>query len=367
MEVDNKIKDDLINNKKLYLSVNNDVKKLINKISDFIIEYAKINKINDVLAIFNTAFFSNISEQGQIGIQNFKKLEDFYYLVNTCNVREGMTMCMNYFKSREYLTCGLMMKLLINHKLNKPKLSMINYDHVNKRIKEIENILGFDIEELNNNDNYGKKYYLDNSGLPSLCKLWIPVQFIYLNYTLVNSQVKWKTNLQRKIKPFISNDDEDDNLHKRSITKHLTKSKIICDNFPQKLINPPLSNKEKKFFKITNSNDVLPWSTGFCNSRRNLKSLTYTVRNKYNITNIGNISGHTLLILDLCLFFINDKKIINNMILACIMWMVPYDHSINEIFTAAKIMGLFDNYDYKKSMELNLGTLGGTCSSNHHA
>jgi hypothetical protein len=359
MEIDNKIKDNLINNKKLYVSVNNTVKDLINKISDFIIEYAKINNISDVLAIFNTAFFSNVNEQGQIGIQNFKKLEDFYYLINNCNVREGMTMCMNYFKSREYLTCGLMMKLLIDRKLNKSKLPMINYDHVDKRIKEIENILGFDIEELNNNDQNGKKYYLDNTGLPSLCKLWIPVQFIYLNYALVNSQVTWKTNLQKKLKPFISHEDADEMphyRHKKSSTK-VSKNKIICDNFPQKLINPPLSNKEKKFFKITNEDDMLPWSSGFCNSRRNLKSITTNIRNKYNITSIGNISGHTLLILDLCLFFINDKEVINKMILACIMWMVPYDHSINEIFTAAKIMGLFDEYDYKKPIGPQVGSL----------
>ena len=101
METDNKIKDELIDNKKLYLSVNNTVKELINNISDFIIESDDSNSISNILKIFNTAFFSNINEQGQIGIQHFKKLDEFFLIVNTSNIREAMNICMNYFKSRK--------------------------------------------------------------------------------------------------------------------------------------------------------------------------------------------------------------------------------------------------------------------------
>jgi len=58
------------------------------------------------------------------------------------------------------------------------------------------------------------------------------------------------------------------------------------------------------------------------------ESLTLKIRRNYDVFSVGYISGHTILFLQMAKYFagINLKIIM----LACILYMVPYNHSINE-------------------------------------
>lgn len=215
------------------------------------------------------------------------------------------------------------------------------------RIVEIEKLLGFGIEEtdvcLRSPLNVGQvctQAYNDfHKGFPSVCSLWNPIVFIYGSHILTNPHVKWDGHLADLVKP----------KTQRSF------SKPGC-GVAEKYVLPKLSARERAFTSVSN------WLPGMCWFDTNDASLAEIVRRKYNKLSVANTSGHTLLHMEYARMFYTgveeDRAHFERVMLAaCIMWMVPYDHSIHEILTAARIMDVFPEYDYRMSSKDSLAIL----------
>ena len=101
----------------------------------------------------NLCYFSdNKAESGQIGIPSEKDAEELLRAVmNEGNIRELMTMCMNFYKDGNKVgICKHIFQLMLDVKLDSGKNTRFtNLTNILKRILEIERILGFDITKTN--------------------------------------------------------------------------------------------------------------------------------------------------------------------------------------------------------------------------
>ena len=97
----------------------------------------------------------------------------------------------------------------------------------------------------------------------------------------------------------------------------------------------------------------LNWKAGRNFFEQNPLSKAHQLREKYHKISVAQISGHTLLglnLLDILDITDNEKKAF---IIAAMIWLVPFHHSMHEILMAARIHNTLDgeplfNYDYKK-------------------
>jgi hypothetical protein len=272
-------------------------------------------------------FSNNKSEQGQIGIPSEEDAESLIDLVMIeGNVRELMTMCMNVYKDPNRVgICKSLFRLMLDVKLDPTKnTSYTNRTHVLSRIDDVERILGFDITEAGIS-------YDDTSSFPSLCTLWNPIVFIHGSHVLTNPHVSWTGNLTNMVKP-----------------KTLRSEPVAGCKVDE--IIPVISSRESAFLGERDPYEW--WKPGKCWFDDNPDSLAAKVRQRNGKLSVANTSGHTMLHIEFAnMFYTGQPENWNNfnrmMIIACIMWMVPYDHAIHEIMTAAKIMHVCPEYDYK--------------------
>jgi hypothetical protein len=76
------------------------------------------------------------------------------------------------------------------------------------------------------------------------------------------------------------------------------------------------------------------------------KSFEQMVREKYEKVFTSSVSGHTIIMLETAKYFKDaDLKLL---LLGCLVWSVPYDHSIHEVLMSGKAAGVFKEYDYTK-------------------
>ena len=68
---------------------------------------------------------------------------------------------------------------------------------------------------------------------------------------------------------------------------------------------------------------------------------------RYNKFSVSNLSGHTMLFIIVAKYFKDIN--LNMIVLASMLFMVPYNHSIHEIFQAAKMLGVNTGYSIKKT------------------
>ena len=89
-----------------------------------------------------------------------------------------------------------------------------------------------------------------------------------------------------------------------------------------------------------------PWTPPICYMRPiEPSSFTVNLQKRYKKYFVSNLSGHVMIFIIMSQLF--NSIDIRKIILASIIYMVPYNHSIHEIFQASKMMGMNYSYDIK--------------------
>ena len=91
-----------------------------------------------------------------------------------------------------------------------------------------------------------------------------------------------------------------------------------------------------------------PWTPPICYMKPlEPTSFSVNLQERYKKYFVSNLSGHVMLFLIMSKYFKDIN--LNYIILANILYMVPYNHSIHEIFQAAKMMGINTEYSIEKT------------------
>jgi hypothetical protein len=246
---------------------------------------------------------------------------------------------------------------------------MLDINHIEKTIVLIESILGFNILEVNQcYNNLNGEQVIQRSGCkplymmmqeefldPATRKYSSPITICWLWHALIYGvpyQDVQKLPAQNYIKQMSV-----------SYEKQTLKSNCINEVFQYFPIFPPLSTREVKYItskgvnaKIDGLYERPPWTPPICYMKP-IEPLSFSLnlQKKYNKYFVSNLSGHTMIYILLARFFNNIN--LNVIILASIVFMTPYNHSIHEIFKAAQIVGANDNYNMKLSDLENLNNL----------
>lgn len=326
----------LISNVTLMRLVVVEMRKLLQNACDFMVE-----KKVPVRLVF---FHDSPSQSGQIGIPktDYDAMIVFKSVLLDGNIREMMSMCMNFYRDQNKIgICGHMMDGLSAFKTKRKISKTWNKEAARKRITDIENILGYGIEECKPSRTGCSKIYSDTgAAYPSLCSLWNPVHFIYASYAVTNPFATWTGEVARSIKPKVIR----------------AKARRGCA-MPAIFVNPPLSARETAF---GGSQAWKAWRPGMCWYDPIPSSLADKVRRAHRKLSVANTSGHTLLHVGFARLFYTGtarkaERYDRLMMIACFMWMVPFDHSIHEVMTAGKIMNLIPDYNYKEGPKISLG------------
>ena len=337
-------------------------------------------QLNKIIAIF---FKDYVNEQGQLGtpliyikgrpspyvpVQTLDELRTGF--ISKLNIREKMSMLKN-FQSKEN-DC-IMFSILIelsksisdgNDDFEK-KYPMLDTDNIAKSIKLVENILGFDIKETDNcyRDVQGSKpvkcisgkteqlyklvqsEYLSNP-TPSpitLCWLWHPLVYGIPYQDVI--KLPSDNYVNRMASSFVKNTSD-------------MAANCMIDTYSKYPIFPELSQREQIFIKgkgkeLVKNNDGLytnpPWTPPYCYMKKKEPNSFYVnMLKRYNKYVVSNLSGHVMMFMIMAKLFNGiDLKLL---VLANIIYMVPYNHSIHEIFQAAEMMGVFDKGSFKYSI-----------------
>lgn len=351
----------LYNNKPLYKKIMISIHKLARKIILFVLDYYEKYTTtmddSDILRILENTFFSNNKkEAGQIGywkpetVTNISEYREWLLeFIKDFNLREMMTFIMNFYKDRNNVgTAAVVYNSLLQYK-TKGEIYQLQKEYATKRIKIIENLLGFDMEETLECVHFTEWCDINDRALykyrdfPTIMSLSFPTLFLYGEYIITNPSSSWKGDISRILKT----------SKLRKEPKSVTGG--CGDRLDSLLI--PLSERENTFLSGDIVDNYLPWIPGACWYDK-IDSFANDVYNHYGKYTIANVSGHTFLHMDVVRFFLSSKEDIMLNILACLIWMVPKDHSINEILTATRIMDIFD-YEYKQTSEYNVNKLLG--------
>jgi hypothetical protein len=171
----------------------------------------------------------------------------------------------------------------------------------------------------------------------NICGLWIPMTYavpyqLLLKESTPNKLLKLVGPLQKKTDPC-----------------------TIFDSYP---FIEHLSPNETKYLESKISEPGAPLTSLFkpmicATMPAEPKSFYFKVRGKYkNDALISYSSGHTILITMITKYFKNINQLY--VVIALIIWLVPYNHSIHEILSAAKKLDVFPEFDYKQSTETNV-------------
>ena len=393
MDSDNKLKEvdteTIMYNYAIVLTLYNQYKdeinlgldKLINRIINLILAYhptltknsERLNIINDIL------FKDSLIGQGQIlpriSINNkLKDMETIEELKNifipSLNFREKMSMVRN-FASKD--NC-LMYSILVeydesknnpqNNNLFEKKYPMLNLKYVNESVTMIENIIGFDIGETNKcyDDINGSKVvncintrkepnrrfyemmqknYTENPTKSpiTLCWLWHPLVYgvPYQNVVKMPSD-----NAVKKMMPEYEKKNQIDF------------DKCMTDTFSKYPVFPPLTKREITYMRKKGARPNVdglykrpPWTPPYCYYKEPLPTFTTNMLSRYKKFSVSNLSGHTMLFIIIAKYFKDIN--LNMIVLASMLFMVPYNHSMHEIFQAAKMLGVNTGYSIKKT------------------
>lgn len=370
--------------------IKEEIIKLINdQISLVEAKYTVIGwKENEIFTEIKKIFFFDImNEAGQLGeplikTQSSRDLEPVKNLLElkqnfipNLNIRELMSIIKNF--QRPSSSC-FMFSIVIEYQAFKnrnnltsfqQKYPMLDINHIEKTIVLIESILGFDILEVNKcYNNLNGEQVIERSGCkplymmmqdefmnPSTKKYSSPITICWLWHALIYGvpyQDVQKLPSQNYIKQMI-----------KSYEKQPVNTDCMNNVFQYFPIFPPLSNREKKYIKSSGVNPKVdglyerpPWTPPICYMKP-IEPLSFSLnlQKRYNKYFVSNLSGHTMIFILLARFFNNIN--LNVIILASIVFMTPYNHSIHEIFKAAQIVGANENYNIKLSDLENLNNL----------
>ena len=362
----------------------------------------KTTKLSGSTGVTTTRETSVISEGKKI-LTPITTIDQINNVIKTSNIRELMTMIKNFASADN--DCNMYSLLVEYDKTIKPqrndgkidefkiKYPMLNTTTMEKSITLIEDIIGFNIEftgekykpdDINGsnpqidditgvtpiNDNAIPYYkvmqdYHKKNNIKSpitLCWLWHPLVYGVPYQDIV------KLPVQNMIRSMVDSYEPTD---KQGIDSDFN---CMNDIFRKYEIFPPLSDREKRFIKtITNRKQqtsdgiVIPaYNPPICYMKAKHKdtpNFTLNMLKRFNKYSVSNFSGHVMLFITVASYFniqvderyiSIDKRMI---VIACIIYMVPYNHSIHEIFQAAKMMGVFPEYNIRKTDLENLNTL----------
>lgn len=347
------------------------------------------DKLNKVITIF---FKDVVNEQGQIGIplinisgsyQRIQTLAELKNVISNYNFREKMSIIRNFVSKTN--DC-IMYSILIEYNENKQsgniekfkvKYPMLNIDFLDESTLLIENILGFDILETSNcyNDIQGSGNPI-TSGCIENKRLYQEIQADYLaNKTQSPITLCW---LWHPLVYGVPYQDvvklPADNYIKKMSTSFTGNNKDLITNcmsetYSRYPLFPPLSQREKNYITSKGASFLVdglyqrpPWTPPICYMKPiEPYSFSVNLQKRYNKYFVSNLSGHVMIFLIMAKYFKNplDNTPINlNLIvLASFLFMVPYNHSIHEIFQAAKMMGVNTDYSIHKTDLENVNNL----------
>ena len=397
-----KIAKALFDNTKNRRPIREEIKKIIQLQIDLIIARYQLSNPVEQLAELKKVFFKNVlTGQGQLGSPQIKIDGKYKYIqtvqefrepfINSLNFRELMSMmrnfasvendCIMYSILVEYSEAKNSQDPITNTSAFKNKYPMLDINVVDEAVIMIEKIIGFDISETSNcYDN------LNGSKVSTCTRNTKPY------YQLVQD-----AHIQQKTKP-------DENLPKSPITlcwlwhplvygvPYQDVVKLPYDNFVKRLNNsyepvtevnkknasdcmiatyrdypifPNLSQREQNYLGQTVKlqknidGDIInpPWNPPYCYMKRSEPtSFMLNLLDRHGKYSVSNLSGHVMIFIMMSKYFKStetdgsDTPInIDMIILASILFMVPYNHSIHEIFQSAKMMGVNTNYSVKKN------------------
>ena len=358
--------------------IDNEITNLIYSQIDLVLAYynnpvAAMEKLN----LIKTVFFKDaINEQGQIGIplikvrgvykqvQTVQELKDLF--IPNLNFREKMTMLKNFVsKTNDCIMYSIIIEY--NTALNNSqesafitKYPMLNTDGLKKTIIQIENILGFEIEETTicYNDIEGitqmpctrntKPYYkliqdtyMDNPTKSpiTICWLWHPLVYGIPYQDVIKLQ---SNNLVKQIATSYT-----------KVTDPIQVKQCMERIYSQYPLFPKLSGREKLYMKKNNifANidglyDLPPYNPPVCFQQPIQPNSFYVnLQKKYKKYNVSNLSGHVMIYITMAKLFNNIN--LDLIILANIVYMVPYNHSIHEVLQASKLLGINTEYSIR--------------------
>jgi len=298
------------------------------------------------------------------------------YFIPSLNIRELMSITKNFHSSQS--SC-FMFSILIEYVEYKnknnvsfftKKYPMLDIKNIESSVRLIEKILGFDIEEVNKcynnlngekiiNTTKCKPLYLmmQNEFLDPKTKQYTsPITICWLWHALVYG-VPYQDVLKLPSSNYI----------KQLSTSYKVESSNTMECMGNVLnyfkIFPPLSIREKKYITSKGTKPLVdglyerpPWTPPICYMKP-IEPLSFSlnIQKKYDKFFVSNLSGHTMIFIIVARFFKNIN--INLIILACIIYMTPYNHSIHEILKAANIVDANPLYNIRNTDLDNINKL----------
>tara|TARA_B100000424_G_C22945412_1_gene503205 strand:+ start:7996 stop:9402 length:1407 start_codon:yes stop_codon:yes gene_type:complete len=380
----------LSENKEIIKSINGELDKLIFyqievimlNFSSILEEKAKLN------IILNFLFKDEIQNIGEIGSpsQNFKTLNALKEFITKLNIREKMSVIRNFLSQSDENNC-LMYSILLEYKQEKKngvikdntwnKYPTLNTEFLDYSVDLVEKIIGFDIEETNKrftNLNGSEEILAPKTrnSVPVFYKLMQksnkgsknPITLCWLWHALVYG-VSYQDVLKLP----------SENLVRKmafSFQKVNNKEKVkncMLETYAKYPLFPKLSQREKNFLNMKKKQknidyvseknldiEIPPYDSPICFTELvEPKSFTINMLDRYKKYYVSNLSGHVMLFITMAKYFKNIN--INLIILANLIFMVPYHHSIHEIFQASKIMDVYVDYDYRQEDLINVNKL----------
>jgi hypothetical protein len=303
----------------LYNRLYNKVKTDIRLFTLQVLEFLGESKYD----VKETVLSDNEEEMGQVGKMS-SLIVDIHDVNQEVTIREMMTLLQNVIKDpNKKRTCDAFINILSN-KTNVP--DSMNLEWIETIRDYVSDSVGWPFDTWYKEMEINNKAY---DGFPNACSLWNPITLLYPIHTLGNPHCIWDGNLR---------------CH---VTAASTTPKSECKYLKSEL-SEKLSTREKNFLAKYTGDD-LPWKPGRCYYTVNEDSVTSILRDRYDIASVANTSGHTFLMITLSKYFSEVDSV--SVILACIVWMVPHDHSMHEVVMAAKLAKIDPFVEYNPTKD----------------
>tara|TARA_A100001015_G_scaffold293144_1_gene369366 strand:+ start:1851 stop:3311 length:1461 start_codon:yes stop_codon:yes gene_type:complete len=381
----------LYENKDILVKINKELDKLISNQIEIIKRKFKPTDWNkgQVSIVKNFLFKDEIQSMGEIGLiqkEKFTNVDKMKEFITKLNIREKMSVIRNFLSQSDENNC-LMYSILLEYKQDKKnglikdntwnKYPMLNTGFLDYSVDLVEKIIGFNIEETNKRftNLNGSEEILGaetRNSVPLFYKLMQksnkgsknPITLCWLWHALV-----YGVSYQDVLKLPSENLVKKMAFSFQKVTNNEKIKNCMLETYRKYPLFPKLSAREKNFLKGKNSKaniklvneknldiEIPPYDPPICFTELvQPKSFTINILDRYKKYYVSNLSGHVMLFITMAKYF---KDIDTNLIiLANLIFMVPYHHSIHEIFQASKIMDVYVDYDYKQEDLINVNKL----------
>ena len=304
--------------------------------------YSEIHKVplNNCLK----TFFCIGNQTGSIGDPVENRIEILEYLINEGNIREILASICQFIKGEglnndDIKGCKIQWDVFLHpEKYSKE----INIYSINNKKDKLKSLFGYDLLEIK------ESKLTEYGGFPDWCGTSVPILFNDTRHPVTFGDFTFRGKFAADIKPVRVATAEERNVC--LLTNMVNHDEVIIQ-LSQKENQHLISTDRYRELRLTKP-DLQPyqtWYPGRCYFSDN-ESWDKEMRKQYKKHNLAQVSGHTLMVLDLLSNYIPEKYLINNIIthkmlsrrfsiiiLGLIIWMTPIHHSINEILMAANM------------------------------